>query len=150
MNYILKVHEATAKWYHILGAKMLNRIAPEFKLGRSNARLVSRNKDVCDECERLYPEYGDNGGAIVRTAYHMFEVQAKLMTELNQIEVKTLICQGTDDRVCSVEGAKHGHNQMPNSQLKLYEGAYHALHDELPETTDAFLNDVKEFVSSIL
>ena len=87
---------------------------------------------------------------MVRTAYHILEVQTKLMTELNQIEVKTLICQGTDDRLCSVEGTKHGHNQMPNSHLKIYEGAYHCLHDELPETTDAFLNDVKEFISSIL
>lgn len=45
---------------------------------------------------------------------------------------------------------KHGHNQMPNSQLKIYEDANHALHAELPETTDSFLNDVKEFISSIL
>ena len=38
---------------------MLNRIAPEFKLGRCDVSFVSRNKDICDECERLYPEYGD-------------------------------------------------------------------------------------------
>ena len=66
--------------------------------------------------------------------YHMLQVQTKLMTELNQIQVKTLICQGTDDKFCSVEGTKHGHSLMPNSQLKLYEDAYHCLHDDLPET----------------
>ena len=87
---------------------------------------------------------------MARTAYHMLEVQNKLMTELNQIQVKTLICQGTDDRICSVKGSRYGHNQMPNSKLKTYDGAYHCLHDELPETTDAFLSDVKEFIYTIL
>ena len=147
----LKIHEASAKWYHILGAKILNRIAPEFKIkSDDDGSFVSRNKDVCDEFERLEPEYGDNGGMMARTAYHMLQVQTKLITELNQIKVKTLICQGTGDRICSVEGSKHGHNQMPNSKLKTYQGAYHCLHDELPETTDAFLSDVKEFICTIL
>ena len=133
-----------------MGAKILNWIAPNVKLGRGDASFVSRNKDICDECDKFYPEYGDNGGMMVRTAYHMLQVQTKLMTELDQIKVKTLICQGTDDKFCSVEGSKQGSIQMPNSQLKLYECAYHCLHDELPETTDAYLNDVKEFIFTIL
>ena len=145
-----KIHEASAKWYLVLAGKILNRIAPEFKLAGGDVNFVSRDKDVCAECERLEPEYGDNGGMMARTAIHMLNVQTKLVTELNQIRVKTLVCQGTDDRLCSVEGSKQAHSQMPNSQIKLYEGAYHCLHDELPETTDAFLNDVKEFISALL
>ena len=145
-----KLHEASVKWYHILGAKILNRIAPEFKLGGGDVNLVSRYKDVCNEFDRLEPEYGDNGGMMARTAYHMLEVQKKLMTVLNQIQVNTLFCHGTDDRICSIEGSRHGHNQMTNSKLKTYDGAYHCLHDELPETTDAFLSDVKKFIHRIL
>ena len=145
-----KIHEASAKWYLVLGAKILSRIAPEFKLGEGDVDFISRNKDVNAECKRLEPEYGDNGGMMARTAMHMLNVQTKLMTEINQIKVKTLICQGTDDRLCSFEGSKQAHNQMPNSQMKIYEGAYHCLHDELPETTEAFLNDVKEFIAAFL
>ena len=84
---------------------------------------------------------------------YMLKIQAKLMTELKQIHMKgekTLTWQGSEDRFCSFKSTKYGHNQMLNSQLKKYEGAYHALRAELPETTDAFLNDVKEFISSIL
>ena len=145
-----KIHEASAKWYLVLGAKILSRIAPEFKLGEGDVNFISRNKDVNAECKRLEPEYGDNGGMMARTAMHMLNVQTKLMTEINQITVKTLICQGTDDRLCSFEGSKQAHNQMPNSQMKIYNGAYHCLHDELPETTEAFLNDVKEFIAAFL
>jgi alpha-beta hydrolase superfamily lysophospholipase len=136
------LHEDSVKWYHILGAKLLNWILPDFKLGRGNNSFVSRNKDVCDEVDRLEPEFGDNGGMMAHTAYQMLEVQTKLMTELNQIQVKTLICHGTNDRVCSFQGSEQAHNQMPNSQLKLYESAYHCLHDELPETTHAYLIEV--------
>ena len=71
----------------------------------------------------------------------MLKVQTKLMTELKQIHMKgenTLTWQGSDDTFCSFKGTKYGHNQVSNSQLKKYEGAYHALHAELPKTTDAF------------
>ena len=31
------------------------------------------------------------------------------------------------------EGSEYAHSQMQNSTLKKYNGAYHCLHDELPE-----------------
>ena len=145
-----KIHETSAKWYLVLAAKILNWVAPEFKIGDRGITFISRDKDVCAEFDRLDSEYGDNGGMMARTAIHMLNVQTKLMTEMNQIEVKTLVCQGTDDRLCSAEGSKQAHSQMPNSEIKIYEGAYHCLFGELPETTDAFLNDVKDFISALL
>ena len=39
---------------------------------------------------------------------------------------------------------------MPNSTLKLYEGAYHNLGEELPEIVEAHLSDVKEFITNLL
>jgi len=54
-----KLHEATAKWYIILGAKILNWIAPKTKVGGVEFDYISRNIDVNKEKERLYPEYGD-------------------------------------------------------------------------------------------
>jgi len=83
-------------------------------------------------------------------AVHMMSVQDKLMTQMNQIQVRTLICSGTEDRLTAVSGSEYAHSQIQNSKLKKYNGAYHCLHDELPETTDAFMKDVQEFISALL
>ena len=37
-------------------------------------------------------------------AVHMMAVQDKLMAEMNQIQVQTLICSGTEDRLTAVSG----------------------------------------------
>ena len=37
-------------------------------------------------------------------AVHMMSVQDKLMTQMNQIQVRTLICSGTEDRLTAVSG----------------------------------------------
>ena len=39
---------------------------------------------------------------------------------------------------------------MRNSCLKVYTGAYHALHDELDETTEEYITDVIGFIESTL
>lgn len=145
-----KIHEATAKWYIILGAKLLNSIAPKTKVGGVEFHNISRNIDVNKEKERLYPEYGDCGGMMAGTAVHMMAVQDKLMAQMNQIQVKTLICTGTDDKLTAFSGSEYAHSQFQNSEFKAYQGAYHALHDELPETTEAFMKDVQEFISALL
>ena len=43
---------------------------------------------------------------------------------------------------------EHAHSQMPNCSLKLYEGAYHNLSEELPETVEAYFNDLRQFILS--
>ena len=99
------------------------------------------------------------------TAVHTMAVQDKLIEEVHQIEVQTLICAGTDDKICSTQGynkvlsrtflkcvsvTEYAHSQMPNSTWKLYEGAYHNLCEELPETVEAHFSDVKEFILNLL
>ena len=37
-------------------------------------------------------------------AVHMMAVQDQLMAEMNQIQVQTLICSGTDDKLTAVSG----------------------------------------------
>jgi len=145
-----KLHEATAAWYIVLGAKLLSAIAPKTKVGKVEFPFISRNIDVNKEKERLSPEYGDCGGMMASVAAHMMRVQDKLMPELSQIQVPTLICSGTDDKLTAVSGSEYAHSQIQNSKLKLYQGAYHALHDELPETTEEFMKDVQEFISALL
>ena len=40
-------------------------------------------------------------------AAHMMRVQDKLMPELSQIQVPTLICSGTDDKLTAVSGDRN-------------------------------------------
>ena len=37
-------------------------------------------------------------------AVHMMAVQDKLFSQMNQIQVQTLICSGTDDKLTAVSG----------------------------------------------
>lgn len=143
----------------------MNWIAPTTKVGAPNYEFISRDEAANEKSKIMAAEYGDNGGIMACTAVHMMEVQDKLIEEVNQIEVQTLICAGTDDRMCSTKGSRynitalyhelfpkpisateHAHSQMSKSTLKLYDGAYHNLCEELPETVEAHFDDVREFI----
>ena len=153
---------------------MLNWIAPSIKVATLQCDLVSRNPASCEKKKNLYSEYGDNGGMMAYVAVHMMEAQNKLMEEIDQITVQTLICAGTEDKLCSISGTcingtcinagtvlldlklidllatEQAHSRMQNSTLKLYEGAYHNLAEELPETVEEYFSDLEEFISNIL
>ena len=85
---------------------MLNWIAPTTKVGEIQFDLISRNKAACQKKKDLYSEYGDNCGMMAYVAVHMMGVQNKLMDEIDQIVVPTLICVGTGDKFCSIEGTQ--------------------------------------------
>lgn len=100
------------------GAKLLNWIAPTTKVcSIVQFEYISRNNAFNEKKKKLYPDYGDNGGMMAYMAVHGIAVQEKLIDELHQIEVKTLICAGTDDKINSTEG---NCNSKLNSNQKNY------------------------------
>ena len=45
---------------------------------------------------------------------------------------------------------EQAHSQIPNSTFKTYDGAFHNLCEELPETVEEYYNDLQEFIFKIL
>ena len=91
---------------------MLNWIAPTTKLGAPSNwyELISRNDAAVEKSKSMASEYGDNGGMMASTAVHFMAVQEKIIDEIHEIEVQTLICAGTDDKVCSTKGTPYINN----------------------------------------
>ena len=52
--------------------------------------------------------------------------------------------------ILHLSATEQAHSLMPNSTLKLYEGAYHNLAEELPETVEKYFNDLGDIISKIL
>ena len=79
-------------------------ISPTTRVGDASFSYISRNEETVEKKKKLYAEYGSNSGLMACVVVHMMTVQDKLMTEFDQIEVRTLICTGTDDRLSSLSG----------------------------------------------
>ena len=102
------------------------------------------------------------GGCTAGFAVHMINTQNDVLSRLDQIKVKALIATGTHDILTAESGifkvkfhfftkksgSRQAHAKMSNSTLKIYQGAYHALHDELDETTAEYIDDVVAFIQS--
>ena len=85
----------------------MNWISPTTKVGAPNYEFISRNEAANEDCKSRAAEYGDNGGMMACTAVHMMAVQDKLIDEVHKIEIQTLICAGTDDKMCSTQGSRY-------------------------------------------
>ena len=82
----------------------MNWISPTTRVGDASFAYISRNEETVEKKKKLHAEYGSISGLMACVLVHMMTVQDKLMTEFDQIEVRTLICAGTDDRLSSLSG----------------------------------------------
>ena len=82
----------------------MNWISPTTRVGDASFADISRNEETVERKKKLFAEYGSISGMMAYVLVHMMTVQDKLMTEFDQIEVRTLICAGTDDRLSSLSG----------------------------------------------
>ena len=105
---------------------------------------------VCKEKERLYALYGDVGGCTAAMAVQMINVQQDILSRIDQIKKPSLICTGSGDKITAASGSYEAHKKIKNSTLKEYEGALHAIHDELDETTEQFMTDILDFIQANL
>ena len=81
-------------------------ISPTTRVGAASFAYISRKEETVEKKKKLYSEYGSNSGMMACVAVQMMAIQDKLMTEFDQIEVRTLICAGTDDRLSSLSGKR--------------------------------------------
>uniref|UniRef100_A0A8C5KSL4 Monoglyceride lipase n=1 Tax=Jaculus jaculus TaxID=51337 RepID=A0A8C5KSL4_JACJA len=131
----------------VLAAKVLNLVLPNLSLGPIDSSVLSRNKAEVD----LY----DSDPLICRAGLKVcFGIQ--LMNAVSRVEralpkltLPFLLLQGSADRLCDSKGAYllMDSARSQDKTLKLYEGAYHVLHKELPEVTKSVFHEINMWVS---
>uniref|UniRef100_A0A2K6U3E0 Monoglyceride lipase n=1 Tax=Saimiri boliviensis boliviensis TaxID=39432 RepID=A0A2K6U3E0_SAIBB len=108
----------SATTFKVLAAKVLNLVLPNLSLGPIDSSVLSRNK-----------------------------------TEVDIYNSDPLICRaglkGSADRLCDSKGAYllMESAKSQDKTLKIYEGAYHVLHKELPEVTNSVFHEINMWVS---
>ena len=142
----LQLHPDAAKPHIVLAAKILAKTLPSLKVGKAKNSDLSRNSAVCQAKEALSCDFGDNGGATAKTAVAMINTQKNVRLKLSEITCPTLIATGTDDRMADQKGSIFAAEMIKTSTLKIYDGAYHVLHDELEDTTAEFLRHLEDFL----
>jgi len=142
----IKLHPASAAWWQIAGAKVLNRVLPSLKVGKLELEKVSRNADTVQSIKDDV-HCADRGGATAGFAVRMLNAQKQVLNAVSSLKCPTLIASGTDDLLTCKTGSDLLSDKMENSQYKVYNGAYHQLHAELDEVTQQFTIDVKEWTN---
>ena len=89
---------------------------------------------------------GDNGGCTANMVVQMIGEQQEFWWLIKLIKKPTLICTGTCDKISAPSGSYLAHEKIENSILKVYEGAFHLLHDELDDTTEQYITDLLAFI----
>lgn len=137
----------SASTFKVLAAKVLNLVLPNMSLGRIDSSVLSRNKSEVD----LY----DSDPLICRAGLKVcFGIQllnavSRVERAMPKLTLPFLLLQGSADRLCDSKGAYllMESSRSQDKTLKMYEGAYHVLHKELPEITNSVLHEINTWFS---
>ncbi|KAM4821005.1 monoglyceride lipase isoform 3-T4 [Thomomys bottae] len=137
----------SATTFKILAAKVLNLVMPNLSLGAIDASVISRNKTEVE----LYNSDPliCHAGLKVCFGVQLLNAVSRVERALPKLTVPFLLLQGSADRLCDSKGAYQlmGSARSLDKTLKIYEGAYHVLHKELPEVTASVFHEISVWVS---
>ncbi|XP_048212311.1 monoglyceride lipase [Perognathus longimembris pacificus] len=137
----------SATTFKILAARVLNLVMPNMSLGPIDSSVISRNKAEVE----LYNSDPliCRAGLKVCFGIQLLNAVSRVERALPRLTVPFLLLQGSADRLCDSRGAYQlmGSARSPDKTLKIYEGAYHVLHKELPEVTDSVFQEINAWVS---
>ncbi len=122
--------------------RTLARIAPRLRLVGLPREGISRDPD--------WSAWGDvdplvaHRRATARLGNELLTALERLRSQLDRISVPLLILHGTADQLTDPQGARLLYDQAssPDKTLRLYQGAYHEVVNDLPETREAVLRDI--------
>ncbi|XP_028335485.1 monoglyceride lipase isoform X3 [Physeter macrocephalus] len=135
----------SATTFKVLAAKVLNLVLPNVSLGRIDSSTLSRNKtEICV----LRREGTVLGPRKTEASHDTSEININPVSEVDVYNADPLICRaglkGSADRLCDSRGAYllMESAKSQDKTLKIYEGAYHILHKELPEVTSSVFREI--------
>ncbi|XP_007983652.2 monoglyceride lipase isoform X5 [Chlorocebus sabaeus] len=131
----------------VLAAKVLNLVLPNLSLGPIDSSVLSRNKTEVDiyNSDPLICR----AGLKVCFGIQLLNAVSRVERALPKLTVPFLLLQGSADRLCDSKGAYllMESAKSQDKTLKIYEGAYHVLHKELPEVTNSVFHEINMWVS---
>ncbi|XP_048954330.1 monoglyceride lipase isoform X3 [Canis lupus dingo] len=131
----------------VLAAKVLNLVLPNMSLGPIDSSVLSRNKTEVD----LYNSDPliCRAGLKVCFGIQLLNAVTRVERALPKLTLPFLLLQGSADRLCDSKGAYllMESAKSQDKTLKIYEGAYHVLHKELPEVTNSVFREINMWVS---
>uniref|UniRef100_A0A9L0TK56 Monoglyceride lipase n=1 Tax=Equus caballus TaxID=9796 RepID=A0A9L0TK56_HORSE len=137
----------SATTFKVLAAKVLNLVLPNMSLGPIDASMLSRNKTEVD----LYnaDPLICRAGLKVCFGIQLLNAVSRVERALPKLTLPFLLLQGSADRLCDSKGAYllMESSKSQDKTLKIYEGAYHVLHKELPEVTNSVFREINMWVS---
>ncbi|XP_023581082.1 monoglyceride lipase isoform X1 [Trichechus manatus latirostris] len=138
----------SATTFKVLAAKVLNLILPNMSLGPIDSSVLSRNKTEVD----LYnaDPLICRAGLKVCFGTQLLNAVSRVERALPKLTLPFLLLQGSADRLCDSRGAYLLMEQAKSQDktLKIYEGAYHVLHKELPEVTNSVFHEINMLCGS--
>lgn len=109
---------------------VLSRLAPRMALPPLDARLLARDPRVGERYTADPLVY--NGGVPVRTAAELLRATRVIRDGVAQITMPLLLLHGTADKITHPEGSMqlYARAAATDKTLRLFDGAYHELHNE--------------------
>ncbi|OBS67035.1 hypothetical protein A6R68_04431 [Neotoma lepida] len=131
----------------VLAAKVLNLVLPNMSLGRIDSSVLSRNKsevDIYDSDPLIC-----RAGVKVCFGIQLLNAVSRVERAMPKLTLPFLLLQGSADRLCDSKGAYllMESSRSQDKTLKMYEGAYHVLHKELPDVTNSVLHEINTWIS---
>ncbi|XP_041130755.1 monoglyceride lipase-like isoform X1 [Polyodon spathula] len=127
-------------------AKLLNHLLPSLSLGSINSKWISRDKKEVEAYDS--DELNYHGGMRISFGMQLMRAAAKIEKALPDISWPFLLLHGNADKLCDISGSQlmYEKTQSQDKELKVYDGAYHALHKELPDTTSSVLKELSSWI----
>ncbi|XP_018409448.1 PREDICTED: monoglyceride lipase isoform X1 [Nanorana parkeri] len=136
----------SASSFKVFAAKILNHVLPNFTLGGIDPNCLSRNKQEV-ECYVTDPLVY-HGGLKVSFGVQLLNATARVEKALPHFKLPLILFHGTADKLCDFKGSQFMMDTVPSEDktLKVYENAFHVLHKELPEVTNAVFQEIKSWM----
>lgn len=144
---LILANPESASTLKVLAAKLLNFVLPNISLGRIDSSVLSRNKTEVDRYNS--DPLICHAGVKVCFGIQLLNAVSRVERAMPRLTLPILLLQGSADRLCDSKGAYLLMESSPSQDktLKMYEGAYHVLHKELPEVTNSVLYEINTWVS---
>ncbi|XP_061407823.1 monoglyceride lipase [Lethenteron reissneri] len=143
---LLKMSEEFATPCKVLMAKFFSCICPNFPLGSLDPSLLSRDaREVEDYASDPLVYHGRVRVAFAVRLLHTVSLLARLMPSVSW---PFLLLHGSRDQLCDPAGSQMLYDKAASTDktIRMYEGAYHVLHRELPDVKEAVLREIQQWI----
>ncbi|CAL8251340.1 unnamed protein product [Arctogadus glacialis] len=147
---LVQMNPDTATPFKVFVAKVMNQLAPSLPLGSIQSNWISRDHKKVEAYDQDTLNY--HGGLRVSFAMQLMGAVERIQRVIPAIAWPFLLLQGDTDKLCDISGARLMFEQAASAdkKLKVYEGAYHALHHELPEVSESVLKELTSWLTERL